>query len=421
MRVGNQPTFTRYVFEMPDGTAVVPDNADGKLVLKFDQAIKWDLADATADLPATLTSVEAELDDNSVAVTFTLNGTPKVHTFREDRSIVVDISRDGAAPKQVSKPSLAKEAAAKPGDKPAIERPETVPAKDAGPVDQPTQAEPPAPMAHMKAAENSPAPHSAQKTEMAAAKDPVAQPAAPHEPAKSAAAASKHPPPNPDAPVVVALHESGDALTAEFPFAVATPAAVFRRADMLLLVFDSSARINLAALSDDPSRTIRSATLTHGADGESIVRIRLARPRLASLQADGPGWIVTIGDTAIEPSRPLVIARNIVAENRASIAIPLDNPRRIHRIEDQSGDRLLVVTALAPARGILKQQNFVEFRALPSTHGVVLQPLADDVVAELAADKIIVTRPGGLSLSPSAVGQQQLAAGARALSFDTQV
>ena len=65
-----------------------------------------------------------------------------------------------------------------------------------------------------------------------------------------------------------------------------------------------------------------------------------------------------------------------------------------------------MVTALGPARGFLKAQNFVELRALPSTHGVVVQPLADDVTAELAADKITVTRPGGLSLSPTAIGRR---------------
>ena len=82
----------------------------------------------------------------------------------------------------------------------------------------------------------------------------------------------------------------------------------------------------------------------------------------------------------------------------------------------------MVITALGPARGFLKGQNFVELRALPSTHGVVLQPLADDLTAELSVDKILIGRPGGLSLSSTAVGQQeQLASSASALSFDTQL
>ena len=58
----------------------------------------------------------------------------------------------------------------------------------------------------------------------------------------------------------------------------------------------------------------------------------------------------------------------------------------------------------APARGFLKSQDFVEFRALASAHGIALQPLADDLNVELAADKVVVSRPGGLSLS--AVGRK---------------
>ena len=80
----------------------------------------------------------------------------------------------------------------------------------------------------------------------------------------------------------------------------------------------------------------------------------------------------------------------------------------------------MVITALGPARGFLKAQDFVELRALPSTQGVVVQPIADDVTAELAVDKITISRPSGLSLSSTALAQQQVTPSLRALTFDTQ-
>src|SRR5262249_51807402 len=46
-----------------------------------------------------------------------------------------------------------------------------------------------------------------------------------------------------------------------------------------------------------------------------------------------------------------------------------------------------------------RTQDFVEFRALASTHGVAVQPLADDVAVDLAPDKIVIGRPSGLTLS----------------------
>ena len=146
---------------------------------------------------------------------------------------------------------------------------------------------------------------------------------------KPAAAESKLPAPNPNAPVVVELRQSGDTLRAEFPFVVGNagrrvPARRYAVAGVRQRRQDRSYRASI----DDTSRVIRSATLERGADGEAIVRIKLERPRLISLEADGPGWIVTIGDTATVPSRPLVIARSVVGKNRASIAIPFDHPRQ---------------------------------------------------------------------------------------------
>ncbi|MGH6684689.1 MAG: tetratricopeptide repeat protein, partial [Pseudolabrys sp.] len=434
VKVATQPTFTRYVFAMPEMANVVSERADGKLTLEFDQVIKWDLADARAALPPTLRSIDAEVDDDSVSVTFSLNGTPQVRTFREDHSVVVDVSHDGAKSKEMAeegaKPEQAAESApATPTTAPAIEQPQTVPAKDAAaqPVPKADGTMPPIESAVPKAAEAVPptADPAVSPAPLKAAEDSPPPSAKEPTPSAAAALASAAAPKilNPDAPVVAELHYSGDLLHAVFPFSVETPAAVFSRANMLWLVFDSAAKINIDALTNDGSHAIRSAGLEHGADGEAIVHIKLERPRLVSLEPDGRGWIVTIGDTVTVPSQPLVISRNITGKNRASITIPFDRPRKIHMLADRSiGDRLMVITALGPARGFLKGQNFVELRALPSTHGVVLQPLADDITADLAVDKILVARPGGLSLSSTAISQtQQTVSNFRALSFDTQL
>ena len=469
VKVARQPTFTRYVFDMPDTANVVPERTEAKLTLNFDQPIKWDLADAKASMPPTLESIEAETESESAAVTFTLNGKPVVRTFREDHSIVVDVGLDGAKPKEAVKQETGEgiaQAAAAPATVPVIAPPETVPAKDAPISNQPPKAAappqpidavapPPKPAAPpvakaaapepAKAAENSPAapaPPVAPAAQREAAPMAVAAPekvapvvatpapevapiaAAPSEAPKAATAGERVPPaPNPDGAVVVAINRSGDNLRLEFPFVLPTPAAVFRRADMLWLVFDSAAKIDLAALTTDSTQVIRSAKLERGQDGEAIVRIRLERPRLASLDTEGPGWVVNISDTVTVPTRPLGIARSIAGKGRASIAIPFADARKIHMLNDPDiGDRLMVITALGPARGFLKPQDFVELRALPSTHGVVVQPIADDISAEIAIDKITISRPGGLSLSSTVIGsQQQIAPSFRSLTFDTQV
>jgi tetratricopeptide (TPR) repeat protein len=259
----------------------------------------------------------------------------------------------------------------------------------------------------------------------AAAPAPPAEAAAPATrlPAANAAAPGPQPAAKDEAVIAAIANVSDENLRIEFPFATPTPAAVFRRSETLWLVFDNSPKIDLAAVTRSMGTPVRNATFTRGKNGEGIVRLRLARPLLASAAADGPGWVVTVGDTVTHPTAALAIARTVLGKGRATIVIPFNNARQVHTITDPDlGDRLMVVTALAPARGFLKGQDFVELRTLSSTHGVAIQPIADDLTAAIEPDKIVIGRPGGLSLSSAAVGpaQQQAAPTFRALTFDTQ-
>jgi tetratricopeptide (TPR) repeat protein len=410
VRIAKQPTFTRYVFDLPDKVGVSNDRAKDKLTLVFDAPLKFDFGDVQAAAPRAVASVDSEMDADSVSVHFFFAGKVDVRTFREDKSYVVDVvpaaekkTADGPEAQAESDEADAEEAALdKNATPPAAAAPATIPAKPAPEVAA-AQTKIPTPPSRPADAPVKPA---------AAAEQPAAKPAA--KPADVAAPARAEPPKEAareaaaarasSAPVVAELGRQGDNLRLTFPFAAPTPAAVFRRADTLWVVFDANVDIDLAALNGEPSRTIRSATVSRSRDGQ-VVRIKLERPRLTSMAADGPSWTVTVGDTVMEPTRPLALTRNIVGPTRASVIIPFEDPRQLHRLTDpEIGDTLLVVTALGPARGFLKTQDFVEFRALASTHGVVIQPLADDINAELAADKIVVGRPLGLTLSAAAFG-----------------
>ena len=198
---------------------------------------------------------------------------------------------------------------------------------------------------------------------------------------------------------MVEVRRQGETLKLTFPFVAPTPAAVFRRADTLWLVFDTGAKIDLAALANAANRTLGAATVSPARDGQ-VVRIKLGRPQLASVVQDGLAWTVKIGDLVLDPTRPLAIVRNATSNGRTAALVPFDDPRTVYRLTDPDvGDTIYAVTALGPARGFLKDQDFVEFRALTSTHGVAIEPLADDLTVELAKDKIVVSRPAGLTLS----------------------
>jgi tetratricopeptide (TPR) repeat protein len=220
--------------------------------------------------------------------------------------------------------------------------------------------------------------------------------------------------------VTAEIRRQGDNVRLNFPFPAPTPAAIFRRAGTLWMVFDTRGAIALPELGADTGGIIRHALGTALPDGY-VVRLMLDRPRLVGAIAEGDTWSVTIGDTIADPSAPLSVDRSMANSSRPTIAIPLEQARELHRIADPDmGDSLLVVTAPGPARGFIKSQDFVEFRALASTHGVAVQPFADDVQVELAPDNVIVARPGGLTLSgPGAAARS--ASSYRPMIFDPQL
>ena len=423
VRVASQPTFMRYIFDLPELIGVAAHNDKDRLTLTFDALLKFDLADAKATLPPVIASIDSEIDQEAVLVRFAFGGKVDVRTFREDLSYVVDVTpteaksqRSEASVRSDELSAFVADLANRKAPPPAaVQAPPTMPAgarlrlraatpaaanaagtgRGSAPAARGCRSRPPPPAT--PAAEPERAPKTEDRAQHVAATPPAAAPAAAASPSPAAAADSA--PPAHDGTVDVVVKRQGDGLALSFPFAVPTPAAVFRRADMLWLVFDTEATIGLAAFESDRSRTIKSATLTRRAD-VAVVRIKLERPRLVSATTDGPAWTIMIGGEVVEPTRPLAISRNIIGPARSSITIAFDEPRGLHRIDDpEAGDKLMVVTALGPSRGFVKNQDFVEFRALASTHGVVVQPLADDVGAELSAGRIVLTRPAGLTLS----------------------
>jgi hypothetical protein len=153
----------------------------------------------------------------------------------------------------------------------------------------------------------------------------------------------------------VELSRDGANLKLSFPFKTAVPTAVFHRADTLWIVFDSTASLDLSALDNEPTRTIRSYNLTRTDDAD-IVRLKLDRPHLATIAADAAMWTLQIADSVLEPPHALEITRNMVSPNRSSVSIGFDEPQHLHRLTDpEVGDTLFVITGFAPARGFIRR------------------------------------------------------------------
>ncbi len=92
MRASVQPTFVRFVFEMPDGVGVSSVLNDQKLTLSFNAALSFDLADAKLAAPSNVASINQKIDGDSSAVEVALIGDVDVHSFREEKNYIVDVA-----------------------------------------------------------------------------------------------------------------------------------------------------------------------------------------------------------------------------------------------------------------------------------------------------------------------------------------
>src|SRR6185295_1544050 len=98
VRVAQQPTFTRYTFELPEAIGVTASHAKDHLTLTFDAVVNFDLADVKAALPAMVGAIDSELDQDTVLVRFSFAEKVDARTFREDLSYVVDVTSMTAKP-----------------------------------------------------------------------------------------------------------------------------------------------------------------------------------------------------------------------------------------------------------------------------------------------------------------------------------
>src|SRR6201991_3445346 len=89
VRASVQPTFVRFVFEMPDGVAVSSVLNEQKFTLSFNAALSFDLADAKLAAPPNISSIGQRAEGDASAVEIGLIGDVDVHSFREAKKYIV--------------------------------------------------------------------------------------------------------------------------------------------------------------------------------------------------------------------------------------------------------------------------------------------------------------------------------------------
>jgi predicted negative regulator of RcsB-dependent stress response len=213
--------------------------------------------------------------------------------------------------------------------------------------------------------------------------------------------------------VPVRAERIGENVKLTFAFQKQVPAAIFQRSRVIWAVFDSPEPLDLGNIANVLKGKVENIELTQNANVQ-IVRFSLKDRQLLSTLRETNNWIVTIGNILLKPAQPLLLKRGLRKDGYSKFTVDLNFAGHVHWLEDREFDEhLVVVTAQAPARGMIKNQEFVEFSAFKTSHGIALRPYADDLTVRLNHDQLVITRPQGLTISSG--GARQYEAGRKAV------
>ena len=197
--------------------------------------------------------------------------------------------------------------------------------------------------------------------------------------------------------VVAQVNKVGPQAAITFAWKAPVGAAMFRRGDAVWVVFDAHAKLDMQAASHNlPQYPIQAV------EGADFTALRIAVPADTPYSAAGVGanWSLILGPGAQARSLQIAMAR-AEDDGPATLAANVAGSTHIVWLDDPAvGDKLVAVTALAPAKGLLLRRDYVDLAALPSAQGLALEPVADNLSITTDGDVVRVTKPDGLQLSP---------------------
>ncbi len=236
-----------------------------------------------------------------------------------------------------------------------------------------------------------------------------ARPAAAEVPQAAQAAATPAPEPAPRAPrpnpvpaggVVRAVAEiAGPQVNLRFDWANPAGAAVFRRGEAIWIVFDAPATLDIAKAPRGVSQYSKIQAF-RGRD-YSAIRLVAARTLPIAVVGEGASWTIRMGPGPRDEPGKITVQRDSEAAEAALTAIVAGATAPIWLDDPAVGDRIAVVTALAPSKGLTTRRDYVEMALLPTFQGLAIEPYATDLQVLAEGDLVRIGRPSGLALSPA--------------------
>ncbi len=341
VRTAEAAEYTRIVFDWTRPVDFALETTPEKAVVRFAADAAPDLTALSVVPPRGVRGAAAERSDGQLAVTLDLAPGYDVRAWRDEERVVVDVfPTPGDADRALS-------------DAEAL----SAPSNDAAPT-------------------------------------PDSEP----DPALDRAARA---PAAPQGPIRAEVSRLVNGVSAAFTWPAPVGAAAFRRGDSLWIVFDEPAELDLRGFQVASGRLIQGGEAVRGSDHAAVRLDASPGAQIAAVEG-GRRWVFTIAEARAAAPAPAPVRRLSRAGEPGRVRIGLAGGRRALQVVDPLlGDRLLVVSASAPARGVFTERRFLEMTVLATAHGVVVEPQTDDLTTLVEPEAVIVSRPGGLTLSPN--------------------
>jgi hypothetical protein len=385
VRSGGYQNFTRIVFDWPKNVPYKVFGGSGKLTVSFDAPANIDFSALDRQAPPWVKSGGWRFTGSSTVVDLSIDYASGYHDFRDGTHVVVDV----LAPKTDA------DAYNPPGQgKPAVVP--LTPAK-AAPATPQTKTVPPAKQAPQPVATGAPAKLTAPKPEPVAPVTGRPEQALPEGAGKEAAAAET--PPSPDT-MLANGHVTKEGAVLQFSGAARQGVAVFTRGLNAWIVIDTNQPLDIIKLKNQLGSFPTDVEASAG-NGTVRLRIALRQPAQIAAFAEGFNLKVVIARDVTPTATALGFARNQENPAHSTISTLLNGAGKVERIVDPTaGDELLVVPGMA-GRAVTAERTYVEFAALQTAAGFVAMPYVDDLQVGVQGNRITISRPGGLALTPA--------------------
>lgn len=189
--------------------------------------------------------------------------------------------------------------------------------------------------------------------------------------------------------IKVVTADSYKGLTMTFPWGVDVPTTVFRRGDFVWIVFEVNGSIDSSSVHPNEYSEITTIEDIRRA-GLAIMRLGVSGRTLVSAKATVGRWVVSLGESIDEPPVSLQLVQHVGEDRSAEARIEFPAASQVHWIEDpEVGDKFAVVPGHGPARGIITPRRHMGFSALPTAHGLLIEPYIDEIEIKVIGKSVV--------------------------------